>query len=393
VQVGDVLDQRFVVEEAVEKGGLGVVFRGWDLDAEAAVAIKVLARDLTPTDVQRFHRESALLAELRLPGIVRHVASGTSPDGEPFLVMAWLDGETVARRLEHDGFDLGEAIALITALCAPLDAIHARGLVHRDIKPENVFLGDTVADVTLIDLGLARAEDPPVRLTATGVVLGTPGYMAPEQIRGDRQIDARADVFALGCVLYECLTGYAAFSGENFLAVRTKILLASPPPLASLCPEAPPALVDLVGAMLAKSPADRPPSAYAIATALGDLGALPSGPRRSWNTARLTPTVARDATGGIIMMRGVSLDEVTAIVASFGGSIETMDDGATVITIRNAPTATLVRCAHAIRDLRVLDTQIVVTSGTIDDAATLFEHGHRRARLVGAHGFLIEDVK
>ena len=287
MQSGDVLADRFVIDDDTRRGGIGVVYRGWDLEAEQPVAIKFLTQ-LSPTDVKRFEREADLLAEARVPGVVRHVQHGTTEDGRPYLVMQWLDGETVAAHLETRGFALREAVALIAAVAEPLAELHARGLVHRDLKPENLILtGDDPRSVTLIDFGLARATiASDTRLTATGCILGTPGYMAPEQIRGEREIDARADVFALGCVLYECLTGYAAFAGGNFFAVRTKILLSAPVPLRVLCPEAPVALEALVEAMIAKRASDRLPDAAAAASALAALGTLPPGPRRRWHTMR-----------------------------------------------------------------------------------------------------------
>lgn len=310
MQSGDILADRFVIDDDSRRGGIGVIYRGWDLEAEQPVAIKFLTQ-LSPTDVKRFEREAGLLAEARLPGVVRHVQHGTTEEGRPYLVMQWLDGETVAARLDTRGFDLAEAVSLIVTVAAPLAALHARGLVHRDLKPENLILtSDDPRSVTLIDFGLARATiAADTRVTATGCILGTPGYMAPEQIRGEAVIDARADVFALGCVLYELLTGYAAFAGGNFFAVRTKILLASPPALRTLCPEAPAALEALVDAMIAKIPDERPRDAAAAATALGAIE-TPPGPRRRWHSMRPeTPPADAPRAGA------------TVVVAQFSGIV------------------------------------------------------------------------
>lgn len=281
------------MEDRIGGGGIGQVFRGWDLEAEQQVAIKVL-RHFSPTDIKRFAREAKLLADAKIAGVVRHIHHNIT-DENPFLVMEWLAGDTVARRMEDRGFDVAESVALVTTVCDPLGELHARGLVHRDLKPENlVMTGPAATDVVLIDLGLARsaARADQTRLTATGCVLGTPAYMAPEQVRGDA-IDVRVDVFALGCLLYECLTGYAAFAGENFFAVRTKILVTTPPQIDVLCPEAPRGLQDLVYRMIAKNPEDRPQTRE-VKAALAALGTMPASPRRLWSTER-PPTLKPDA--------------------------------------------------------------------------------------------------
>ena len=421
---GDVVDDRFVVEAAASKGGFGIVFKGWDLELEIAVAIKVLA-SVSTTDVARFDREAALLAALRAPGLVRHVHHGVLPGGAPYLVMEWLEGETVARRMEQTGFTIAEAVALVRAACAPLAELHARGLVHRDLKPENLFLtGPAPTDVVLIDLGLARAAaEGEVRVTATGVVLGTPGYMAPEQVRGDASVDARADVFALGCVLYELVTGYPAFAGENYLAVRSKILLAAPPRLRALCPEAPHELEAIVDDAIAKRRDERPASAAALATALAALADLPAGTRRKWNlappaTAKPDPvlrapagaTVEVGTWGGVALVQaeGTNPLDVAQVVGRIGGRVEILDGGGFVITVPPARAlpelaVPLARLALAMRP-RFPDARISVSCGTgtldelIDQAATLLDHAtratllERTARPGDPIGFAFVDV-
>jgi hypothetical protein len=422
---GDVLAERFVIEAPAGQGGLGVVFRGWDLEHEAPVAIKILT-ELTATDVLRFRREAAVLAALRLPGLVRYIAHGETASGAPYLVMEWLEGETVAKKMEHRGFDVADAVALVRAACIPLAALHARGLIHRDLKPDNlVMTGGEPGSVVVIDLGLAKtAARPEARLTATGVVLGTPGYMAPEQIRGEPSVDARVDVFALGCVLYELVTGFPPFAGDNALAVRTKILLASPPPLTALCPEAPLALEQAVLAMIAKDRAQRPATAAEVDALLASLGELGSGPRRTWNPARAptarpdgvprtsgarepAPTVTAEAWGGVVLVEASPVegsrarhdattselasagDELRAAVVPHGGQLDAVEGGYLVVHVPAvAQLADLApRLARTALGLRALlpDARIVVSSGPraidelIDQAALLLVHASRAA--------------
>jgi len=169
--------------------------------------------------------------------------------------------------------------------------VHRHGLVHRDIKPVNVLFPDgDIGRAKLIDFGIVRRIREPQALTRTGTVIGTPSYMAPEQAVGAREIDARVDVFALGCVLYECLTGCVAFAGANMMAVRARLLLTEPPSLETECPEAPPAVADLLARMLAKDPARRPASGTEVAALLATLGDLPDGTRRRARPLDTTPT-------------------------------------------------------------------------------------------------------
>jgi hypothetical protein len=437
---GDVLADRFVVEAPAGHGGLGVVFRGWDLEREAPVAIKILA-ELTATDVLRFGREAAVLAALRLPGVVRYIAHGETRSGAPYLVMEWLEGETVAQRMEHPGFDVADAVALVRAACAPLAALHARGLIHRDLKPENFVLTGAEPDsVVVIDLGLARTTlRPEPRVTATGVAMGTPGYMAPEQIRGEARIDAGVDVFALGCVLYELTTGFPAFAGENALAVRTKILMTSPPPLTALCPEAPPALERAVSAMIAKDRSERPASAAEVAALLATLGDIAPGPRRTWNPARppteqgdadrllrdpdeLPRTVTAEMWTGVVLVQVAPPsdqtaardamtapltdvgDELRARLAAHGGRLDAIEDGFLVVHLPGEPSLDelaprLVSAALGMRGC-VPGARIVIGAGRgavdtlIDAAALLLEHA-ARAQLFdpagAASGFVLVD--
>ncbi len=223
--MGSLFADRFEALRKAQSGGMGTVFRAHDRVSGVEVALKVL-RGQGAHDVERFTREATILAGLGHPGIVRYVAHGITGGGEHYLAMEWLDGEDLGARLVRRGLSMAESLSIVRRAAEALAFAHGRGLVHRDLKPSNLFLvhGD-VAEVKLVDFGIARQGLDVARVTRTGVLLGTPGYMAPEQIQGPPVHDPRADVFALGCVLFECLTGRSAFEGATAMAVLAKILL------------------------------------------------------------------------------------------------------------------------------------------------------------------------
>src|SRR5882672_7422558 len=159
---------------------------------------------------------------------------GVTPAGAPYLVMEWLDGEDLRRRLQRELPSIGESVALAARVAEALGAAHARGIVHRDLKPSNLFLLDRRIDqIKVLDFGIARQEGL-TQLTRTGTLIGTPGYMAPEQARSHEAVDARADVFALGCVLFECLTGSRPFEGDTAIAILGKLLFEEAPRVSAL---------------------------------------------------------------------------------------------------------------------------------------------------------------
>ncbi|MDI1434634.1 serine/threonine-protein kinase [Polyangium sorediatum] len=277
MRTGDVVDGRFAILERAGVGGMGSVYRALDRQTTKLVAIKVLhAPDMTSQ--ARFLKEAKALAGLEHPHVVRYVTHGISSDSEPYLVMEWLEGESLDRRLTREPLRLEDSLDLARRIAVALGSAHTRGIVHRDVKPSNVFLVDGAIDkVRLLDFGIARLDDASSGLTRTGNVLGTPGYMAPEQARGDkRYVDARADVFSLGCLLYECLSGQPPFHGPHPMAIITKLLAEDAPRLRSSRHDVPEALDALVARMLAKEPGARPADGAAVAAALDALSNMKS---------------------------------------------------------------------------------------------------------------------
>ncbi|WP_437672041.1 protein kinase domain-containing protein [Sorangium sp. So ce131] len=271
MHLGSSLADRFVIERLAGRGGMGEVYRGLDRSTGQPVAIKVL-RGGWDAAAARFAREVMVLARIDHPLVVRHVAEGVLPSGEPYLVMEWLEGEDLAARLARGRISTEDGVALALSVAEALGALHAGGVVHRDLKPSNIFLvGGRLDRIKILDFGLVRVEAL-TPITASGTLLGTVAYMAPEQARGARHMDARADVFALGCVLFECLTGDPPFAAASAEAILTKILFEETPRLRDRMPAAPPELDALLARMLSKQPDDRPRDGRSAAAMLRALG-------------------------------------------------------------------------------------------------------------------------
>src|SRR4051812_30629851 len=205
---GDLIADRFEIERLAGSGGMGAVYRSLDRRTGTLAAVKFLWPHFIdqPEHAERFSREAQVLQEIHHPGVVRYIAHGTSPGGEPWLAIEWLEGESLAERLRREGLTVAEGVALARQVANALSAAHRRGIVHRDLKPSNLFLeGGAIDRVKVLDFGIAKVRGG-TPLTMTGMIVGTPFYMSPEQARGEREVDARADVFALGCVLFHCLT-------------------------------------------------------------------------------------------------------------------------------------------------------------------------------------------
>lgn len=265
------MDDRFLIEREAGIGGMGIVYRAIDQTTGAVVALKVLRKtDLAST--RRFANEIKALERLSDPAIVRYVAHGILDDGEPYLAMEWIDGVSLSERLTSGPLTIPEVLTLGTRVASALRAAHELSVIHRDIKPGNILLpGGAIDRAKVADFGLSRFLGAP-HVTTTGLGLGTPGYSAPEQVRGVDDIDGRADLFSLGCVLFRCLTNAEAFGGAEALTVIAKLVLEEPPRAKALRGDVPPDLDELIARLLAKDREQRPASAEAVIAALEDVG-------------------------------------------------------------------------------------------------------------------------
>jgi eukaryotic-like serine/threonine-protein kinase len=265
-----VVGNRFEIEAEGGRGGMATVYVARDLTTGARVALKILDVD-NGVSGDRFRQEATLLAELRHPAIVRYIDHGASPSGAPYLAMEWLEGETLEQRLAAGRPTLGllPTLRLAERMLDALGFAHERGVIHRDLKPANLFLpGGSLEAVKLLDFGIARRGA--IRRTGAQIAVGTPMYMSPEQARGEADLDARSDLFSLGAILVECLTGASPFQAETDLAVMVKICL-EPLDLPALCRGVPEPVLALLSDMLSKRREGRPASAAAAASRVSPI--------------------------------------------------------------------------------------------------------------------------
>lgn len=267
----------YVIQRIVGEGGMGRVYEARHTRiASKRFAIKTLHKELSaiPQMLARFEREARAAAAIESPYVVGVFDVGTAPDGRPFIVSEHLDGIDLQAHVEQRGkLPLPLAIHIIRQVCAAVASAHHVGVVHRDLKPENVFLvGESETPTAkVLDFGIAKFDDHE-SLTRTGVVMGTPSFMAPEQARGER-VDERADVYALGAILYCTLTGRPPFEGEDPAGVVVQVLTGRPPRPRSLEPTIPPQLEIIIERAMAADPNERFASAAELEAALSPFSA------------------------------------------------------------------------------------------------------------------------
>jgi eukaryotic-like serine/threonine-protein kinase len=274
---GDVIAERYELEELCGSGGMSSVFRARDVQLDRRVAIKILHQHYLddPEYVERFRREARAVARLSHPNIVTVIDRGED-DGRQYIVFEHVDGENLKELVVRTGrLPVRKAVELALSVADGLAFAHGHGLVHRDVKPQNVLLSRE-GDVKVTDFGIARSLDVEHGVTQTGTVLGTGEYLAPEQASG-KPVSPATDVYSLGVVLWELLVGDVPFTGENFVAVALRHVNEPPPPLRKLRPDVSPRLAAAVERALAKDPALRFPSMAALAAELRACLAEPEG--------------------------------------------------------------------------------------------------------------------
>jgi serine/threonine-protein kinase len=303
----------YEIQSDIGAGGMGEVYKARDTRLDRTIAIKILPHALAADPVfrERFDREAKAIAALTHPHICTLYDVGQQ-DGTPYLVMEYLEGETLAHRLEKGALSLDQALRYAIEVADVLDAAHRAGIVHRDLKPGNIML--TKVGTKLLDFGLAKATvpveagsglsmlpTPPPGLTAQGTLLGTFQYMAPEQLEG-QEADTRTDIFAFGAVVYEMLTGKKAFDGKSQASLISAIMSSDPPPIATSQPSTPPPLERVVKKCLAKPPRERWQSAKDLHDELqwiadsGSQARVPAGramaPHHAWLWVLVAAVVA-----------------------------------------------------------------------------------------------------
>lgn len=284
----NLLAGRYRLIEKVGEGGAAEVFRARDQRLDRIVAIKILRRQFLhdPASRSRFINEARAAAGLAHPNIVDVYDFGETPDGSMFIAMQFVEGQDLKEILQRRGrMTAAETVSIITQVCAALQAAHARGFIHRDVKPQNILV-DRKGHARLGDFGIVKALSGP-ELTQTGMTFGTAAYLSPEQATGE-PIGPQSDVYALGCVMYEMLSGTPPFMGDNPAIVAYKQVWEQPRPLHSLAPEVPPSLENIVMRCLQKDPRSRYPNTEILAAELTGLGSTFNQPTMA---VPVTPSV------------------------------------------------------------------------------------------------------
>jgi eukaryotic-like serine/threonine-protein kinase len=273
IGVGSVLGETYQVVSLLGRGGMGTVWGAEHLRLPGKrVAVKVLhAAGASDESYARFRREAEIATRIGHPNIVDVLDWNTLPNGMPYLVLEFLDGESLASRLAAGPIPFEETALLLRQIGSALHAAHRAGIVHRDLKPDNIFLcptdsgGHVAYRVKILDFGISKIRNSTTLQTQEARVLGTPQYMAPEQARGrNQEVDERTDVFALGAIVYEMLTGRPAFEGEDLASVVYKVVFEEPPPLTTLNPTVPRAAEAAVHRALSKERDRRQPDVLAF---------------------------------------------------------------------------------------------------------------------------------
>lgn len=362
------LAERYTVERELGAGGMATVYLAEDLRHHRKVAVKVLRPELAAAlGTERFLHEIEVAARLSHPHILALYDSGEA-DGYVYYVMPVVEGESLRDQLNHEHqLPIDEAIRLTQQIASALDYAHRQGVIHRDIKPENVLLHEGEAMVTDFGIALALSEAGGTRLTETGVSLGTPTYMSPEQSMGERELDARSDIYAMGCVLYEMLAGEPPFTGPTAQAIIAKRLSEPVPHVSTMRETVPPTVEAAINKALARAPADRFSSASDFGDALtsvttGDTkpGPLPTKRTRpstiwKWVTAGAAVVIL----GTVWFARGGPVVPAGTALAVFPFTVRGSPD---LAYLSQGMMDLLSRSLDVMEDLRIVDPGTVIRS-------------------------------
>jgi serine/threonine-protein kinase len=281
-QAGDIIAGKYRIEGVLGTGGMGIVYAATHLHLERLVAVKVMRAELTefPGAVQRLVLEAKLAGRLRSEHVCKVLDVGTLADGAPYVVMEYLEGADLATLLGQQGaFPTPTAVDFMLETCEALAEAHASHIVHRDLKPENLFVARTLdgsSTIKVLDFGISKQRGISTaasrNLTNPTAALGSPNYMPPEQMRSPKDVDPRADIWAIGAILYELLTGRQAFGGETVPEICAAVMSSSPLPAHELRPDLPRRLVQAIDRCLQKNPQDRFLDVSELAVALAPFG-------------------------------------------------------------------------------------------------------------------------
>ncbi len=320
---GTLLAGKYLVERVLGEGGMGVVVAARHTQLEQRVALKfVLPEALKSTDaVERFAREARAAAKLKSEHVARVLDVGSLENGAPYMVMEYLEGRDLAAIIEERPLSPREAVDLVLQACEAVAEAHAAGIVHRDLKPKNLFVTTRVDGrplVKVLDFGISKQSNADgstsgqLSLTRTTMVMGSPNYMSPEALRSAKQVDARSDLWALGVILYEAMTGHVPFVADTITQLTAMVLEQRPRPLSDLRPDVPIGLANAVLACLEKDPALRTQSVADLARAIEPFG----------ENAGVADRIANVARGGTTQRSVVdrSSDRATAVVTGSGGT-------------------------------------------------------------------------
>ncbi len=365
MQIGQRIAERYLIQSLAGSGGMGKVYCAQDEHTGKQVAIKVLSLDASKYS-RRFLREAKVMARLEHDNIVAYVDYGQTERGAPFIVMEWVKGEDLRQRMNRKKLGPQEAVDIIAGVGEALHFAHRHGVIHRDLKPSNLMLVDqSIEHIKLLDFGIARWRGPSIeKMTRTGISIGTPGYMAPEQSRGDSDIDGRADIYALGCVIYESLVGQRPFHGEDVVAVLARTAFDEPPRVSERREDISAEFDDLLADMMASNVERRPRNGTILSARARAIDSAISS-----SSKRHSLTTSEKELLCILLMEGssISAPEPAEALQRAGGTLQILENGTNVITFRNphgSAADLVVRAARYALEIRSLHPNAKIALAT-----------------------------